>query len=197
MRVIAGSARGRRLSAPSGRSTRPTSDRVREALFSSLASDVPGAYVLDLFAGTGALGIEALSRGASGATFVERDAGVIPILRANLETTGVGDRAEVVRLDAAAFVQRSPRQPYDVVLCDPPYDHPLTDILGLVDRLAAENGLAPDAVTVVERDKRDPAVVALAKGQALDAPRLLEIDRQRSYGDTVLLYFRSPATERD
>ena len=197
MRVIAGSARGRRLSAPPGRSTRPTSDRVREALFSSLADDVPGAYVLDLFAGTGALGIEALSRGASGATFVERDAGAIPVLRANLQTAGVSDRAEVVRCDAAAFVQRAPRQRYDVVLCDPPYDHPLPAILDLVAQLGDQGGLAPGAVTVVERTKRDPAVVALAAGAALDTPGLLEIDRQRSYGDTVLLYFRSPATERD
>src|SRR4051794_19500228 len=102
MRVIAGTLRGRRLKAPAGRSTRPTSDRVREALFSMLG-EIDGVQVLDLFAGTGALGIEALSRGAAAAVFVERDGAAAAVLRENLGALGIGsERAEVRRTDALA-----------------------------------------------------------------------------------------------
>lgn len=188
MRVIAGSAGGRRLSAPRGSVARPTSDRVREAMFSSLAPHVPGAHVLDLFAGTGALGIEALSRGAAAATFVEHNETVLATLRTNLRDTGFDDRATVVRGDAAAFVARPARQPYSIVLCDPPYSYPLPDLVGLIKALSAGGGLAGDAVVVVERDRRD---TALPNAAALpDLQGLLAVDRQRSYGDTVLLYLR-------
>src|SRR5207247_7816272 len=106
MRVVAGSAKGRRLTAPPGRDVRPTSDRVREAVFSSLVSmdAVEGASVLDLFAGSGALGIEALSRGAATATFVDDDRVAVETVRANLAATGVGERASVVDEDALRFL---------------------------------------------------------------------------------------------
>ena len=127
MRVVAGIARGRRLEAPAGSSVRPTTDRVRESVFNSLGSlgRVADAVVLDLFAGTGALGIEALSRGARRATFVERDRVALGAVRANLDRTGLSDRAEVVAGDALEFVRR-PRPedvgaPFDLVLLDPPY----------------------------------------------------------------------------
>ena len=188
MRVIAGSARGRPLQAPRGRGTRPTSDRVREAMFSSLADDVPGAVVLDLFAGTGALGIEALSRGADSATFVEREPTVLATLKANLAGTGLADRAQVVRSDAAAFVERTGDRRFDVVLCDPPYDEPLATVLHLIERLDAAGALAPASVVAIERNKRDPGLAAL-DDTAL--PGLLAVDRQRSYGDTVVVYLRS------
>ena len=118
-RVIAGTARGRRLQVPPGPGTRPTSDRAREGLFSSLQSltDVEGAAVLDLFCGTGALGIEALSRGASWASFVDLD--TRPVER-NIAALGIGERAAIVRTDAVRFVARD-RGRYDLVLCDPPY----------------------------------------------------------------------------
>ena len=192
MRVIAGSARGRPLKVPPGRGTRPTSDRVREAMFSSLADDVPGAAVLDLFAGTGALGIEALSRGAAMATFVERDPAVLPVLTDNVGRAGVSDRATIVRGDAATFVQRPGRQPFTVVLCDPPYDEPFGVVVDLVADLNAAGGLSGDAVVVVERERRDPALADLG-----DLRGLLAVDRQRSYGDTVLVYLRTIEQSRD
>ncbi len=122
MRVVAGSAGGRRLKAPPGRRLRPTSERVREALFASLGSlgAVEGARVLDLFAGTGALGIEALSRGAASATFVDSDSTAVAAIRANLESTGLSDRASVVRSDVMRFLETM-CEPFDLVLADPPY----------------------------------------------------------------------------
>lgn len=190
MRVIAGTARGRTLKAPPGRATRPTSDRVREAMFSSLVDDIPDAAVLDLFAGTGALGVEALSRGAASATFVERDPAVLAVLRGNVERAGVADRATIVRGDAHAFVQRRPAAPFTVVLCDPPYDHPFSGVVDLLCGLAEAGGLAADAVVVVERERRDPAVADPGELRGL-----LAVDRLRSYGDTVLLYLRAKAVQ--
>ena len=166
MRVVAGEFKGRRLHAPRGAGTRPTADRVREALFSML-DDVEGARVLDLYAGSGALGIEALSRGAASVVFVERDRGALDALRRNLDT--VGADAEVRRQDVARFLAR-PEGTFDLVLCDPPYDDaprvaaPLTEALPAI---AAE-----DARIVTESDKRNPLLLPL--------PLLVE----RAYGDT-------------
>lgn len=124
MRVVGGSARGRRLQAPPGRSVRPTSDRVREAIFDILSSlgAVEGASVVDLFAGSGALGIEALSRGANAATFIERDPKAVASVRANLAATGTADRAEVVGADVVAWLEGpGAARRFDLALCDPPY----------------------------------------------------------------------------
>lgn len=167
MRVVAGTARGRRLTSPTGRSVRPTSDRVREALFSMLASraDLEGLTVLDLFAGTGALGIEALSRGAAHATFVERDPAAVATVRANLVATGLGAAATVVRDDARRFVGR-PGAAFDVAFCDPPYDY--AGWPELLERL-------PARLAVVESDRDiDPG-----PGWA--------VLRSRRYGGTVVL----------
>ena len=183
MRVIAGSARGRPLKAPRGTSVRPTTDRVREAMFSSLAPVVPGALVLDLFAGTGALGIEALSRGAQAATFVERDAATATLLEQNLRATDLHDAATVVRGEAKAFVARSHPAGYDLVLCDPPYDLAFDAVITLLRTLRDTGGLADGATVMIERDKRDPALA----GEP-DLRGLLAMDRRRSYGDTVVLY---------
>jgi 16S rRNA (guanine966-N2)-methyltransferase len=138
MRVVAGSARGRRLVAPPGDATRPTSDRVREAIFNALWSRgaVVDATVLDLFAGSGAMGIEALSRGAAHATFVDDDGRARRVISDNLATCGLADRADVVADKAERFVERSPGQAYDVVFCDPPYafgDDEWTALLGRLD----------------------------------------------------------------
>ena len=187
MRVIAGAARGRTLRAPKGRTARPTSDRVREALFSSLGDEVVDAVVLDLFAGTGALGIEALSRGADSAVFVERNTGVATVLGVNLDSTGVEERSRVVRAEAAAFVNRPVGGPFTLVFCDPPYDEPLAGIVTLVETLADNGAIAGGARVVVERDRRDPALQV----DPPDLGRLLAMDRQRSYGDTVLLFLRA------
>ncbi len=166
MRVVAGEFKGRRLQAPRGSRTRPTADRVREALFSMLG-DVSDARVLDLYAGSGALGIEALSRGAESALFVERDQAALAALRRNLDA--VGARADVRRQDVLRFLAR-PEGTFDLVFCDPPYDDAPAVAAALTDALPAL--LDEDARIVTESDKRNPLVLSL--------PLVVE----RAYGDT-------------
>jgi 16S rRNA (guanine966-N2)-methyltransferase len=166
VRVVAGEFKGRRLVAPRGTRTRPTADRVREALFSMLG-DVSGARVLDLYAGSGALGIEALSRGAESAVFVERDHAALAALHRNLEATGA--RAEVRRQDVARFLAR-PGGTFDLVFCDPPYDVAPAAATALTDALPPL--LDEDARIVTESDKRHPLLLPL--------PLVVE----RTYGDT-------------
>ena len=178
MRVIAGSLGGRRLHAPPGRRTRPTSDKVREALFSMLG-DVAGADVLDLFAGSGALGIEALSRGAARAVFVERDARAADVLRTNLRELGVDEeRGEVRRLEVAAALRtaRQTREKYDLVLIDPPYSQASAWGAQLGPLLAPL--LSPGARVVAESDRRAPL--------RLGVP----VERERRYGDTIVTIHR-------
>jgi 16S rRNA (guanine966-N2)-methyltransferase len=166
VRVVAGSFKGRRLVAPRGMRTRPTADRVREALFSMLG-DVEGARVLDLYAGSGALGIEALSRGASAATFVERDPRAVAAIERNLAAVGV--EAPIVRQDVARFLGRAAGV-FDLVFCDPPYDSASALAGTLAERLPAVT--APDARIVTESDKRNP----------LELP--FPLITERVYGDT-------------
>src|SRR5437763_2820706 len=154
MRVIAGTYGGRRLVAPRGAATRPTADRVREALFSALG-DVSELTVLDLFAGSGALGIEALSRGAATATFVERGRPALAALRANLEALRV--EAEVVPGDAAAFVRNAARdgRAYDLVFVDPPY----RDTERLARELDVGSIVKAGGRLVTESDRRAPFAI--------------------------------------
>lgn len=121
MHVIAGTHKGRRLLAAEGTAVRPTSSRVREALFSILQTVIPGARVLDLYAGTGAVGIEALSRGAGAVVFVESDPASLRLLQTNLQRCGNPEQAQVVRSDVERFLQRADQDPFDVVFADPPY----------------------------------------------------------------------------
>jgi 16S rRNA (guanine966-N2)-methyltransferase len=171
VRVIAGSFRGATLHAPRGRDTRPTSDRVREALFSILAS-VDDARVLDLFAGSGALAIEALSRGAREATLIDTSQAAIAAITRNLRSLGLG--AEVRKLPAAAFLERTREaaRQYDLVFVDPPYSQ--ASALGVSLSAALRPVLAPGARVVVESDRRAPL--------NLDFPLLTE----RRYGDTLI-----------
>lgn len=175
MRVIAGRFGGRRLQAPKGRATtRPTSDRVKEALFSMLG-DLDGLLVLDLFAGTGALGVEALSRGAERAVFVERDRVAVAAVRANLASLGLeGSQAELRVGDARAALRaaREAGETYDLVFVDPPYDHAREWAGELVELLPAV--LAQGARVVVESDRRAPAELPLAVAQS------------KRYGDTTI-----------
>jgi 16S rRNA (guanine966-N2)-methyltransferase len=174
MRVIAGELGGRVIRAPSGRVTRPTSDRVREALFAMLG-EISGARVLDLFAGSGALGIEALSRGAAQAVFVERDALALRTLRANLHALELAPpRAQARRADALAALRsaRRRKETYDLVLIDPPYAQARDWGPELAEALAPL--LATAARVIVESDRRAPL--------QLDLP----IERQRRYGDTTI-----------
>jgi 16S rRNA (guanine966-N2)-methyltransferase len=166
VRVVAGSFKGRRLSAPRGLRTRPTADRVREALFSILG-DVEGARVLDLYAGSGALGIEALSRGASSAVFVEHDPRAVAAIERNLAAVDV--EARLVRDDVGRFLARGEGE-FDIVFCDPPYDSAARLAGTLAERLPALT--APNARIVTESDKRNPLV--------LPFPLVTE----RAYGDT-------------
>jgi 16S rRNA (guanine966-N2)-methyltransferase len=167
MRVVAGAYKGRRLVSPSGSRTRPTADRVREALFSILG-DVEAASVLDLFAGSGALGIEALSRGADKAVFVDRDRQACVAIRRNLDA--IGAQAQVVQGDALAFLGQRRGERYDLVFADPPYDSAGRLAAPLAERLPAL--LTEDARIVTESDKRSP----LALG--------LPLSTERVYGDT-------------
>jgi 16S rRNA (guanine966-N2)-methyltransferase len=172
VRVIAGRFGGRRLAAPPGRGTRPTSDRVREALFSILGP-LDDEAVLDLYAGSGALGIEALSRGARSVVFVERDPRALAVLRGNLAT--VGAEGEVRRGDVLAALRdaRERGETYDLVLCDPPYR--LAPDLGRSLGEALRPVLASEARVVTESDRRAPL--------ELD---LLSLTDERRYGDTLI-----------
>jgi 16S rRNA (guanine966-N2)-methyltransferase len=178
MRVIAGRLGGRRLKAPRGRATRPTSDRVREALFSMLG-ELRGATVLDLFAGTGALGIEALSRGARSVVFVEREPGVVRVLNGNLTALGIEPgEAAVRRCDAMEALQsaRARSEKYDLVFIDPPYRRAPDwgpELSALLPPL-----LGPGARVVVESDRRSPL--------ELD----MDIELKRRYGDTSITIHR-------
>jgi 16S rRNA (guanine966-N2)-methyltransferase len=172
MRVIAGAHGGRPLTAPRGRATRPTSDRVREAVFSILG-DVSGAVVLDLYAGSGALAIEALSRGAAAATLVDSAPAAITAIRRNLADLDL--EAQVRRGDARAFLRAASRSApqYDLVFLDPPYRH--TSELGAELSAGLASMLAPGARVVAESDRRAPL--------RLELPLLDE----RRYGDTLIL----------
>jgi 16S rRNA (guanine966-N2)-methyltransferase len=166
VRVVAGEFRGRRLAAPRGMRTRPTADRVREALFSMLG-DVSGARVLDLYAGSGALGIEALSRGAESAVFVELDPRAVAAIGRNLESLGL--EQAVLRQDAVRFLARA-EGTFDLVFCDPPYDSASRLAGPLAEGLPALT--SEQARIVTESDKRNPL--------ELPFPLLTE----RTYGDT-------------
>jgi 16S rRNA (guanine966-N2)-methyltransferase len=180
VRVIAGSLGGRRLKAPPGRGTRPTSDRVKEALFAMLGA-LEGARVMDVFAGSGALGIEALSRGAARAVFVERDARATRVLEENLALLGLGGEvAEVRRGDALGVLRRAREQQetYDLLLVDPPYQKARDLEHGLAAIVPAL--LAPGARVAIESDRRAPLHLGL------------EVERQKRYGDTCITIHRQP-----
>lgn len=189
-RVIAGTARGVRLAAP-GPGTRPLSDRVKQTLFGILEPALEGAAVLDLFAGSGAGGIEALSRGAASAVFVERDPGAVRIIAENLRRAGVEPGATIARRDVLAWLAGAARDAaasgarYDLVLIDPPYADTavLASVLERIGPIVREGG------TVVAkhfwRDAPPPAIGLLAS------------DRQRRFGETALTFYRRTGTAGD
>ena len=179
MRIIAGEAKGRRLAAPPGLYTRPTADRVREALFSVLAMQVADARVLDAFAGSGALGLEALSRGAASALFIERDTAAQKALRRNIEYCRLPG-AEVLRGDAARLLRALPPRQFEIIFLDPPYNQGLLNTaLSLV---VSAGLLAQDGVVVAE---------SAAKNSEFILPSQLENYKYSVYGDTALYYCRA------
>lgn len=187
MRIVAGAWRGRVLRAPKGHSVRPTSDRVREALFSSLSSllgsDLGGAAVLDAFAGSGALGLEALSRGASHVAFMENDTDARAALSANIATLDAASRTRVIAGDAFSAATRSSAGgsgPFALLLLDPPYRISSAQVVGLVEALAGEGFLSDDAVAVYEH----------ASTASPLEPEGFEIHRTRRYGSTSVTMMR-------
>lgn len=186
-RVIAGLAAGRRLVAP-GEGTRPLADRVKQTLFAILEPDLPGARVLDLFAGSGAAGIEALSRGAAGAVFVERDARAARVIGENLKATGLaGPEAVVIQADALVWLRReSAGAPFGVVIVDPPYAETglLADVLSRLGSVDAP--LARGARVVAKHFWRDRPPERIG---------LLASERERRFGETALTFYRRVSEE--
>jgi 16S rRNA (guanine966-N2)-methyltransferase len=179
MRIIAGTLKGRRIEAPRWEGLRPTSDKLRETLFNVLAPRTPGARVLDGYAGTGAVGIEALSRGAQVVTFVERDPRAVRLIEANLARCGVSDRYAIIRA-RFADAARNARERFDIVFLDPPYG--ADEMPGALD--AAAPLVADGGVLVVEHAKRD---VAPQRAGSLDRTRTLVS------GDSALTFYGQPA----
>jgi 16S rRNA (guanine966-N2)-methyltransferase len=189
MRVIAGSARGTRLGrVPAG--VRPVSDRVREGLFSSLGARLEGARVLDLYAGTGALGIEALSRGADGAVFVDASPAAATAVRGNLARTGLQDRGAVHRSDVRRFLERgsADEEGFDLVFLDPPYATGGSGLNAVLALLDAKPLLREGFTVVLSRGSRSSTHVI---------PLHWAVARRLSYGDSVLMLFRSRSLPRD
>ena len=189
-RIIGGSAGGRRINAPRGSNTRPTSDRVREALFSAVESwcgSLDGLRVLDLYAGSGAVGLEARSRGAGVVTLVEHDRKTAALISDNVKSLGF-TRVDVVSATVATTLVRSPVAPYDLVFLDPPY--PLadqdveTDLRALVDN----EWLVPGALVVVERSGRSPGP---------KWPPGLVAEREKRYGETTLWYGHAAQSDEE
>ena len=180
-RIIAGSAGGRRIKTPTGDSTRPTSDRVREALFSAIESElgsVSGLRFLDAYAGSGAVALEARSRGAGVVTLVEHDRRTAALIRDNARSLGFDGVDVVVQPVVRAFAH-PPRAPYDIAFLDPPYALPVADVEAALQDLRDHGWLGPGALVVVERSSRGPA---------LTWPVGIEGERTKSYGETVLWY---------
>jgi 16S rRNA (guanine966-N2)-methyltransferase len=183
-RIIAGTHGGRRLTAPAGSQTRPTSDRVREAIFSALGAmtDLSGARFADLYAGSGAVGLEALSRGASHALLVEADGRAARTIRDNIVALRVGAAARLITGKVAQVLAGPPEGgPYDVVFADPPYSVDDREIAELQESLLDNGWLAGDAVLAIERSTR---------GTPLSWVDGITPDRSRRYGETTLWYGR-------
>ena len=181
MRVITGTAKGRKLKAPKGKETRPTSDRTKESLFNIIGPRVINAKFLDLYAGTGAIGIEALSRGADLSVFVEKNPQAVKNIKSNLELTGLADRAEVISQEAEKAVDMLAawERTFDIIFVDPPY------LKGLVNesllKINKSRLLASGGVVITESSKLD--VLPVQAG-------LLKMVRHEKYGDTILSFYQ-------
>ncbi|MFR9780417.1 16S rRNA (guanine(966)-N(2))-methyltransferase RsmD [Micromonospora sp. MS34] len=183
-RIVAGTFGGRRIAAPPGAGTRPTSDRVREALFSAVQAelDLAGARFADLYAGSGAVGLEALSRGAEHVLLVESDARAARVIRENIAALRAAPAARLVAGKVATVLAAGPDGgPYDVVFADPPYAVPDQEVTGLLSALVDGGWLAPDAVVIIERSSRTGPVTWVEGVTA---------GRSRRYGETTLWYGR-------
>lgn len=188
-RIIGGTAGGRRLETPKGQTTRPTSDRVREALFSAIESwcgSLDGLRFLDLYAGSGAVGLEALSRGAGVATFVEQDRRTATLISRNAKALGFA--ADVIAHSVGTVLSGAPRASYDVVFLDPPYPLPDAEVDADLAKLVAHGWLAADALVVVER---------ASKRSTTTWPEGITPLRERKYGETLLRYGHAASVGAD
>jgi 16S rRNA (guanine966-N2)-methyltransferase len=182
MRVISGTAKGRKLKSVPGPSTRPITDRVKVALFDILAGELEDSIFLDLFAGTGGVGIEALSRGARRAVFVDIDSKSIQTIRENLTITRLEERAVVIRSDSFRYLDRAEHDSFDLIYIAPPQYHGLwIQVLQAIDR--SSDWLSPDGLAIVQIDPKEIREVPLTQ--------LKEFDR-RQYGSTLLWFFENP-----
>ena len=188
MRVIAGTHRGRRLRRPQGSAIRPTSDRVREALFSIIGNRLLDGHFLDLYAGTGAVGVEALSRGAAHVTCVESDTEALKLLRRNVEECGVADDVTIVPQQVEHFLKRPDRWegPYEVIFADPPYNE-THEFIALLSEPVADRLFAADAWLILEHANKTSVPSSL--GRALRT-------RHYRYGDTALSRYSLPHQEQ-
>lgn len=179
MRIITGSARGIRLKAPRGMDTRPTADRVKESIFNILSAAAVDARVLDLFAGTGNLGLEALSRGARTAVFIDYSVQSIAVIKENTRQTRLSDRTEIYRRDVYKALEKivQDRRVFDLIFCDPPYNKGLA--VGVTQRIDSGKILAPAGVLVVEHSRHE---------QLPDSWLSLRVARCERYGETLISF---------
>ncbi len=177
MRVTGGIGRGRRLKVPSGSRVRPTSDKVKQALFNILGDRVTGAAFLDLYAGAGGIGIEALSRGAGRVVFVDSSQSSLAVIKQNIERTGLGERAQVVPAEAKAFLRKTSGS-FDIIFLDPPYAE---DLRPLLDLIAGSGMMKPGGVVIAEHFKKQPSPERAGS---------LTLYREARYGDTVLAFYK-------
>lgn len=181
MRVITGKAKGRRLKAPKGMNTRPTSDRIKEALFNIIGDSLIDRKILDLYAGTGAIGIEALSRGSDSAVFVEKSPHVVKIIRANLELTGLAEKAEIICQDVnyAVGVLASQGRTFDIIFLDPPYLRSL--LQKSIEALVQQDIISPGGLLIAESSNLDTLSEQYGSLRAF---------RKERYGDTILSFYQ-------
>jgi 16S rRNA (guanine966-N2)-methyltransferase len=177
MRVTGGIGKGRRLKVPAGSRVRPTSDKVKQALFNILGGKISGAVFLDLYAGTGGIGIEALSRGAGKVVFVDDARDSLHVIKKNVEQTGFVEHAQIIALQVEKFFKKASGQ-FDIVFLDPPYTLEQEPLLNSI----AESGiLKPDSIVVAEHFKKQPSPARAGK---------LALYREALYGDTVLAFYK-------
>ena len=179
MRIITGSAKGLKLKTPKGLAVRPTGDRVKESVFNILADRVIDATVADFFAGTGNLGIEALSRGASGAVFVDNSQASVSLLRANVALARLVDRAEIHKADVSAAISRLAQagRRFDLIFCDPPYNRGY--VAAVLQQIAARDLLSPDGLIIIEHSQHEMIPDDLSS---------LHIVRSQRYGETMVSF---------
>ncbi len=182
MRVTGGTGRGRRLKTPAGSRVRPTSDKVKQALFNILGERMTGASFLDLFAGAGSIGIEALSRGAGRVVFVDASRASLQVVKQNIEQTGFEEQSQVVLSKVESFLKKSSGS-YDIVFLDPPYSDAMQPLL---EQIAGAGILKPDSIVIAEHFKKQPSP-ASAGG--------LSLYREAKYGDTVLAFYKCRSQE--